>query len=1008
MRLKSITIRNYRVHHDVTVLLDDSRTLIGGPNECGKSTLVEAIHRVLFLKSKVTGDIQKSMVSTWFDGSPEVEVGFTVGNSDYVLAKRFSGNTGTTRLVQVGGETWHGENAETRLACLLKVEAVGGGKGVGERVVQQWSHLWVWQGQSGSDPSAHANLQRDGLLQRLQQTGGAAALQSEMDAQLAARFAVAKDEIFTQAGKPKTGSDLEKAKGESNQAETNRQRAAERVEKLREAVRDFEDATQAIARATDDLRQLNQQKDAVEAKLSRVDELRRQEAIQLPDATTAAGKYQALKKSDRHISELRDQIQTLQGDLQPKNEQTRLLEECYGSTKQHSGEAVQAYELAANRTRDSRLRRDLAAACVARFEKDARLQELLVRDGQVRGHQDQLAHLREKLARLPEVTAPRLKKLHKLETELNQSEAALKAMAAGIEVLSASEPVRVGNASLAVGQSQVVTEQTEIVVGESLRLRISPGGGASLQEARNNAQESRRELLEQLDELGIPSVSDAAEALAGRNDLAGKISNADAALEGLDAANLPAALAEAREAAAAAVAEVEHRSPQVRDFTPPSTLADAKPRLATEDLTVEEAESGEAQTKKIRDAEAKAFTSAEKALSDHRIAIAQQNHELIGLNAQLQLLVQTYGEEAPRAVALAEALAAKDSAEELLSSTRQALADLQPDLLAKDRGRLKRACDGAGDTKRAAENKRLEAQVALRSDGTDDPEAALALAVGRTRSAQDHLASVSRKADAIKLLNELFLEEQRTLAEQFTKPFAERISTYLQCLFGPGARATVILADNAFTGLQLVRPSQGGGATSFDALSGGAREQVAAAVRLAMAEVLAADHDGCLPLVFDDAFAYSDPERVQILQRMLDLAASNGLQLIILTCNPSDYAALGARQVSLRPESSSSASQRAIATAGSSETSGETAETEIAPANTATEATAPATLVTEERRDQLLFRLRELGGKAGNLSLREALGWDEATYNAVKDDLMSSATLIPGKGRGGSVALPDQ
>ena len=248
--------------------------------------------------------------------------------------------------------------------------------------------------------------------------------------------------------------------------------------------------------------------------------------------------------------------------------------------------------------------------------------------------------------------------------------------------------------------------------------------------------------------------------------------------------------------------------------------------------------------------------------------------------------------------ALAEALSAKNSAEALLSATRQALAELQPDLLQTDQTRLKRACDQAGENKREAETKRAVAQAALRSDGTDDPEAALALAVARVHSAQDHLASVRRKAEAIRLLDRLFLEEQRALAEQFTKPFAERISAYLQCLFGAGARAAVTLADNAFTGLQLVRPNQGGGATSFDTLSGGAREQVAAAVRLAMAEVLAADHDGCLPLVFDDAFAYSDPERVQILQRMLDLAASRGLQLIILTCNPSDYAALGARQIS--------------------------------------------------------------------------------------------------------------
>ena len=76
-------------------------------------------------------------------------------------------------------------------------------------------------------------------------------------------------------------------------------------------------------------------------------------------------------------------------------------------------------------------------------------------------------------------------------------------------------------------------------------------------------------------------------------------------------------------------------------------------------------------------------------------------------------------------------------------------------------------------------------------------------------------------------------------------------------------------------------------------------------MRLAMAEVLAAGHDGCLPVVFDDAFAFSDPERVQILQRMLDHAAIRGLQVIVLTCNPSDYGSLGAKQLTLRIERNS-------------------------------------------------------------------------------------------------------
>ena len=200
-----------------------------------------------------------------------------------------------------------------------------------------------------------------------------------------------------------------------------------------------------------------------------------------------------------------------------------------------------------------------------------------------------------------------------------------------------------------MGQSQVVTEQTEIAVGESLRLRISPGGGTSLQEARSQAQESRRELREVLDELGIASVPDAAEALARRKDLSGKIENAEAALEGLDAANLPEALADAREASVAAMAEVERRTAQVADINLPTTAADTKQWLAAEERAVEQAESGEAQAKILRDAAVKSLASTEKALSEHRQAIDQQNTELTGLNAQLHLLIQTHGEDVARA-----------------------------------------------------------------------------------------------------------------------------------------------------------------------------------------------------------------------------------------------------------------------------------------------------------------------------------------------------------------------
>ena len=43
-----------------------------------------------------------------------------------------------------------------------------------------------------------------------------------------------------------------------------------------------------------------------------------------------------------------------------------------------------------------------------------------------------------------------------------------------------------------------------------------------------------------------------------------------------------------------------------------------------------------------------------------------------------------------------------------------------------------------------------------------------------------------------------------------------------------------------------------------------------------------------------------------------------------------------------------------------------------------------------------------MGGYGGNIKLREKLGWDEAAYDAVRDQAIAAGKLIAGRGRGGS------
>jgi type I restriction enzyme M protein len=60
---------------------------------------------------------------------------------------------------------------------------------------------------------------------------------------------------------------------------------------------------------------------------------------------------------------------------------------------------------------------------------------------------------------------------------------------------------------------------------------------------------------------------------------------------------------------------------------------------------------------------------------------------------------------------------------------------------------------------------------------------------------------------------------------------------------------------------------------------------------------------------------------------------------------------------------------------------------------------------TEQLIERFIAALASLGGSAGNQRLLEALGWQDSTYQRIKQQLIDDGRLRAGRGRGGSVAL---
>ena len=62
-------------------------------------------------------------------------------------------------------------------------------------------------------------------------------------------------------------------------------------------------------------------------------------------------------------------------------------------------------------------------------------------------------------------------------------------------------------------------------------------------------------------------------------------------------------------------------------------------------------------------------------------------------------------------------------------------------------------------------------------------------------------------------------------------------------------------------------------------------------------------------------------------------------------------------------------------------------------------------MADQAQKDRFVTVLGGLGGSAGNGRLRDALGWDEAVYTVVRDELVAAGVVTRRPGRGGSVSL---
>ena len=915
MKLIAITVSNYRIHKDVKIEFAPGVTLITGGNEFGKSTLIEAVHHALFLRSKVSEEMAKALSSKLYEGRPQVELTFEVDGRRYKITKQFADTrAASATLSEVGGDTCRDREAEEKLHQLCQASEISGGRGLVDRIRSQWAHLWVWQGSAGLDPLDAANEAgpHGRLRERLGQLEGGGVLASPLDNEAFAEVSQRHAAIFGLKGAVKKESQLHAAHSGLDHATAVATAAAAALATLQSAVEDMDAADTAIARSDKNLAPLHDEIAEKRRRLAEVGSLRILEAEQKHLAGTAEKDYHDLRTADAEITANEAHIARLTEQMAPANQTLLAAGEEEQACNARFTAALEA-ATAAGRQHDAAAR---LADLYGLYEQLERLKVERVglggRCAKIRELQEEVTALRARRQQIPDISDKDIAALSAFERQRDNAESTLTGMAARIELVAGDQPVHMLGRMLAPGAAEIITTATDLTIGAGTCLRIQPGGGRSLEEATRQCTEAAANLGGRLLALGFATIEEARQASAARQALEAEIGGKEGSIRDLAGDAPQRKLEMLEQSITTTAARIEQQSPE--GFTPPADLEAAvrgKQQVDTEsDALMTGMASANAQVAAAR----QFLDNARAAKRRAEDAIHAQREEIQSLQLKRDMLVGRHGSD--RAGSLRERERASQVARETYAETCRRLAELQPEILQQDEIRLEQSLVNLRSQKQAAETKKQIAKATLQFNGSSDPKADLEHATVAHRLAEAKHLQARQEAEAVGLLKRLFEKQQAAVAAQFAAPLASRVADYLRPLYGNDTSVAVEYRDGRFNAVTISRPALGNVPFSFAQLSGGGREQVAAAFRLAMAEILAEDHGGCLPVVFDDAFVNSDPGRIRDLHRVLHLGATRGLQIVVLSSNADNYATLGATTVVALPKPTAGAGLPAVDGAG--------------------------------------------------------------------------------------------
>ncbi|GAA3947626.1 AAA family ATPase [Allohahella marinimesophila] len=867
MKLLRLSLENWRGVVVRNIDFSDGVTLIEGPNEIGKSTLIEALRTLFAELDSSNKKSVKAIQPVGEDVGSRVEAEVVTGQYHFVYAKTYNRKAQTTLRIlkpepaQLTGREAH-ERAELMLASTIDMSL--------------WNALLVEQGKEirGAGLSESA-----GLARALDEAVGSAASEQD-DAGVFERVQAEYEQYFSlKTGKPrlaKLDNEVEVLESAVDQAKT----------ALTEVITDTADHERCIA----EIQRLESAGPELQGALAKrqaeweaVSSIEQQGKAARADLATAQQLWEVVRDEELRRMRATEQCDQDLGALENKRREVTIFSSRLEQTRARNEAADLRLRELKGQLKEARSRLAIARADERYLDQLAELEREEQRQQQCLALSEQMAAERAVLNGIS-VNAERLDVLQEAERQLQLARGQRDLAATLVEVSALKdftleidgEPLDVRSGAL---ETRHALAALSITIPGLARLRIVPSQTSA--ELEEKFLEARANVTTALKRCGVDTLAEAFAADARRlqaSHTLGTLSDRRKALLGDDdEAELEARVAQKRANCAQYVNERE------TEEALPGDLSQARLHVKRHDQKMREIEQALELAQSDHEA---ARADFEQVHADQRVA----SQAVEGLEADLQrrraeLSASELAESSESLRSRLQARAReKEAVEAKLRSLEKQLAECSVESVEALLLNARASCDRLQNElleqvkRRAILDDRLEkAQADGRQERLDEAQRKL---IELKRS----VAAEKRRAAAAKRLWECINQHRDATRKAYLRPLKEGIEMLGRIVFG--ADFEIALADD----WSLSSCTRNGRTIPFEALSVGAKEQLGILTRLAAAKIVS--RHGGVPVIIDDALGFSDPSRLETMGAALAYCGAHS-QIILLTCTPGRFSYVG-------------------------------------------------------------------------------------------------------------------